>query len=252
VEKTDWRVLTIGAVIVLSAILGMYCIISSTSANSIAREKVCSPPELGAGGFDRFWDRVAEKTGIDTDSAQFSCISVDIDPDGSVDRVDLRFNAVKDGRERKYSIWYRRDNRGCGWIDGLTYPVDNVARAAQKPLHPKIILGELEGIGFSSMGFPGKLTSIVSTYPRNAADPGFIAPDADDYDDEYLLINGSLIQLASSGPDRVAFPQHDIIIYQRTCRALPEGIVSCERDRSARIISHDGTIAMPRETAQNP
>lgn len=245
-EKPDWRVLTIGAVIVLSAIIGMYGIISSTSANSIARENVCSPPELRAGGFDGFWNQVAEKTGIDADSARFSCVSVDIDPDASIDRIDLRFNAVKDGRERSYSIWYRRDRMGCGWIDGLTYPGDNVAARSQKPIHPKLILGELEGIRFSSMGFSGKHTSIVSTSSHNVADPDFIAPDAEDYDDEYLLINGSLIQLASSGSDRAAFPPHDIIIYQRTCRALPEGIVSCERDRSARIVSHAGNTATPR------
>jgi len=239
-KNKDWQVLTIGAVVILSAIIGVYGIISSTSDNSIAREKICSLPELHDGGFDGFWNQVVEKTGIDPDSAKFSCISMDIDPDTSIDRIDLRFTAVKDGHERRYFIWYRRDSQGCGWIDGLTYPGDEMAVQPQKPIHPKIIFGELGGIRFSSMGFTGKLTSIVSAYSRSPAEPGFFTPGPGDFDNEYILINGSLIQLASPNSDNLAFPPHDIIIYQRNCNTLPEGIVSCEKDRSARIVSHAG------------
>jgi hypothetical protein len=224
----------LGAVLVITCLIAVIGLVAETPGHLIPREHVCVAPALHSQNFTTIWDTVVRKTGIEEETASLTRITLDIDPDDSVETMDLRFIAKKDGVEGYYSVWYRRNSSGCGWIDGLIYPGIFPDLEPENTLNPRSILEEIQEIPSSSMDLSQKKVRILGDCTQNQQD---FTRDAARVRKNYIWTNRSLVHLLPAQPDYQAGSLFGLDYSQITCTPRREGLINCPSERWARVFS---------------
>jgi hypothetical protein len=224
----------LGVILFVSGLTAVLGLVAETSGHLIPREYICPKTLQHPENSENVWDIIIRKTGIDEKTASLTRISLDIDPDNSMEKVELQFIAKKKGVEGFYSVWYRRDSRACGWIDGLTYPgifPDTIPGTIR---NPGSVLEEIEEIPLSGMEFSGKSVSIQSDCTES---PVVTNPDPEPGMTYYLWINQSLVPREPVRFDSHIYPYFCLDYSQMNCTLLKEGLTSCRNERSVRVFS---------------
>lgn len=232
----------LGVILLTSALIAIAGLITETSEHVIPREHICAVSPFHHENFDGMWDNIVRRTGIDTRTAALTRITLDINPDDSVEQMDLQFIAEKNGAEGFYSVWYRRDSPECGWIDGLIYPGIFPEGAPANTLNPRSIFGEIRGIPLSTMNLSGKKIRILGDCTRSQQE---YVPDPALDRVLYLWKNRSLVPLLRVPPGFEEGALFSLDFSQMNCTLLREGLINCHDERSVRVFS-----TIPRGTCR--
>jgi hypothetical protein len=230
----------LGVILFVSGLIAVLGLVADTSDHMVPREHICLKTQQHPENSEKVWDIIVRKTGIDEKTASLSRISFDIDPDNSVEKMELQFIAEEKGAEGFYSIWYRRDSPGCGWIDGFTYPGIISDMEPGNIRNPGSVLEVIEEIPLSAMNFSGKTVSIRGDCTRNQQ---VTAPHSLPGGTDYLWLNQTLVPRALTPSDPGIDPLFCLEYSQKNCTTRKEGITSCQNERSARVFSptHTGS-----------
>jgi hypothetical protein len=229
----DVFLLLLGIVLFISGLVAVIGLVAETSEHQIPREHICMASQHHQKNFDRLWDSIIRKTGIDESTAALTRISLEINPDDSVEKMDLQFTAKKNGVEGYYAVWYRQDSPECGWVDGLTYPGVFPDFEPVNIMSPRNIFSEIREIPLSAMDLSGKKVRILGdcTQKLQALDP-----DTSPAVTDYFWTQRTLVP-AQPGSRTVA---HFCLDYsQMNCTVLREGLTSCRNERLVRVFSSD-------------
>lgn len=230
-DKIKGYEIILGATLVISLIIGGFEVISYTPENFVPRENVCIAPHIHEGGLYDYWETAANKTGIDAGTARLTRLKTEIRPDGTIDKIELDFLADKDGTNRQYLLWYRRDARSCGWSDGLSYPEKPGVTHSFLSGNPGDLLSDLGQVRPADLNLSGQYLVIetVST-PALAAAFDALPPDA-----TFVFRNGTLISNQSPGPDTPTLLPVSLLVSERVCTSQPDGTPECSITPAARV-----------------
>jgi hypothetical protein len=221
--------LVIGAVLIISLIIGGYGVIGYSPENIFPREKICIAPYIHEGGLAGYWDTVIDKTGIDASTARLTRLKTGIRPDGAIETIDLEFLAERDGKSRLYTLWYRSDAGSCGWSDGLSYPEQSGEMPATLPANPGPVLSGLGQIRFFDLNLSGRYLVIETvTTPALTSAAAALSPDA-----VFFFSNGTLDSSHHPGPDtRTPFPV-SLLVSEKVCTTRHTGDQQCSNTPAA-------------------
>ncbi len=223
--------LVIGAVLIISLIIGLYGVISYSPENIFPREKVCIAPYIHKGGLDGYWDAVIDRTGIDARTARLTRLETGIRPDGAIETIDLEFLAERDGKSRLYTLWYRSDAGSCGWSDGLSYPEQPGEMPASLPVNPGPVLSGLGQVRFFDLNLSGRYLVIETvTTPALASAADALSPDA-----AFIFRNGTLVS-CQTGPDTNTPHPVSLLVSEKVCTHRESGDRQCSAIPAARIL----------------
>jgi hypothetical protein len=223
--------LVLGAVLIISLIIGGFGVIRYSPETFIPREKVCIAPYIPEGGLAGYWDTVIDKTGIDASTARLTRLKTGIRPDGAIETIDLEFLADRDGTGRLYTLWYRRDTGSCGWSDGLSYPEQAGDMPAPLPANPGPVLAGIGQIRFADLNLSGRYLVIETvTTPALTSAADTLSPAA-----VFVFRNGTLVSSHHPEPEtRTPLPV-SLLVSERVCTSLQSGDLQCSTTPSARI-----------------
>ncbi|MFA7694098.1 MAG: hypothetical protein WCX63_01055 [Methanoregula sp.] len=225
----------LGAVMIVSVLIGGFEVINYAPGNFIPREKVCIASHVYDGGLSGYWDEIINKTGIDTGTAFLTGLKIENHPDGTIDAINIEFLADKDGAVRQYMLWYRRDPRSCGWSDGLSYPEKPGVTHPPLPVHPGHILSALGHARLDDTNLSGRYLVIETiTPPALAAVADALSPDA-----VFLFRNGTIVVPHQEDPDFRTEQQFSLIISEKVCIHQPIGNLQCNTTPTARMFFKD-------------
>jgi|GEM_PF-2748681 hypothetical protein len=223
--------LVLGAVLIISLIMGGYGVIWYSPENVLPREKVCIAPNIHDGGLAGYWDAVLDTTGVNASTARLTRLKTGIRPDGAIETIDLEFLADRDGTSRFYTLWYRRDASSCGWSDGLSYSEQAVEMPTPLPANPGPVLSGLGQIRFADLNLSGRYLVIETvTTPALTSAADALLPEA-----VFFFRNGTLVSIHHPGPDtRTPLPV-SLLVSERVCTPLQPGDLQCSTTPDARI-----------------
>lgn len=233
-QKGTLVLITLYGLLILGLILMIALLFAEISGSILPREQICPVPPLHQGGVGNVWDRIVQETGIDAETATLTRAAVEIRPDDSISTVKIEFNAISGGQERKYLVWYLEDHLSCGWIDGLTYPEQ--LPGDQRPLHPdpRRLVEEVGKIRLADLNLSGHNVRIWSDTSSEPADSGPVARALG----EFNPVSGDATDLRKLiGDDNETSPLFLIHYDRLDCTKTREGIIHCDDDRAAQVVS---------------
>jgi hypothetical protein len=223
--------LVIGAVLIISLIIGGYGVIGYSPENIFPREKICIAPYIHEGGLAGYWDFVIDKTGIDARTARLTRLKTGIRPGGAIGTIDLEFLADRDGKSRLYTLWYRSDAGSCGWSDGLSYPEQFGEMPATLPANPGQVLSGLGQVRFADMNLSGRYLVIETvTAPALTSAADALSPDT-----AFILHNGTIVS-CQPGPDTCTPFSVPLLVSEKVCTPRESGDQQCSAIPAARIL----------------
>lgn len=226
--------LILGVVLFMSALIAILGLVAETPEHMIPREHICVASPRHHENFNSIWDSIVLKTGIDEHTAALTRISLDVDPDDSVEKMELHFIAEKKGVAGLYSIWYRRDSPACGWIDGLAYPKIFPEIEPANSQDPRKILEEIREIPLSAMDLSGKKVRVLGECTQSPQDDN---PDSAPLMTGFLWTNRSLVPQISAQYDPQSEPHFGLDFAQMNCTILRGGMMTCQQEHSTRVVS---------------
>jgi len=115
----------LGIILLLSGLVAILGLVAKTSEHNIPREHICLSSPHHQESYDSIWDRVVRKTGIDDRTAALTRISLEIEPDATLDTMDLQFTAKRTGWRGTCGMV--PPGRICLRVDGRTGIPGNIA-----------------------------------------------------------------------------------------------------------------------------
>jgi hypothetical protein len=212
-------VIVVGLVIliVLSPIPWMWYSFSYSFLHQQDPDAVCFAPPADERTLNQLWDKIVNRSGIDSTSAAFDDLQIRLAPDGTIENVALSFYAIKDRKWGSYQAYLRYDPDTCGTLRIQSYPAEPPAYATTNPRSPKEILAELPTINLSAFGFSGQPVFIMTDVSREVNVTYYSLPCSD----IFLLKNGTIVPV-----DRVV--RHDTeadashwTIFSERCIGIP-------------------------------
>jgi hypothetical protein len=224
--------LVLGAVLIISLIIGGYGVIWYSPENVLPREKVCIAPYIHEGGLAGYWETVLDTTGVNASTARLTRLKTGVLPDGAIETIDLEFLADRDGTSRLYTLWYRRDTGSCGWSDGISYPEHAGEMPTPLRANPGPVLSGLGQIRFDELNLSDRYLVIETvTTPTLMS-----AADALSHDAVFVFRNGTFVSVYPPGPDIRAPPSVSLLVSERICTPLQSGDVQCSTTPAARVL----------------
>ena len=197
---------------------------------------ICLYPPVGEKTMDAVWDTIVDRTGIDTNSAVFDEMHVQIAPGGSIEHLLLSFYATKDRKWYSYSVYLQYTPETCGTLRIWPVPSDPPEPVSPSPQSPKKILAGLADLNLSVFGSTDNPVFIMIQTGREIN----VAYSSGTCIDLFLLRKGAIVPL-----DRIVLNDTEARathwnIYTQYCMDLPDGYGrSCSSSGSILVFSAD-------------
>jgi len=161
---------------------------------------ICLYPPVEETTMNAFWNTIANRSGIDPGSAQFGSMQVRLNPDETIEEIQLSFYATKNGEDRRYQTDLRYDPEHCGALyissdPTARYP-GSTPRSSRSPIE---ILRELSLLRPSVVGITDKPVRISAetqreinaTYDRMPCEGLFLLRNGSVTPESRIMVHGT-------------------------------------------------------------